>query len=229
MHRWAVRALERARRRILINTHHHGDHTAGNVSFRGVARSVVAHEMAAEHMRRPPGGNPPEDQLFPTTTFTDTWSADVGDERVVASYHGRGHTSGDTFVTFERANVVHMGDLMFHGRHPVVDRAAGATLRNWRTVLERAAQAHDGDTIYVFGHANTDLPVTGDRSDLTRFRDYIEALLEFVTTQVEAGRTRDEILAMREPLEGFREFGAFGRAGPRDPLTTAYQELTSDG
>src|SRR5262245_13409356 len=38
---------------LLINTHHHGDHTGGNISFRGVAKKVVGHQMAAEHMKHP--------------------------------------------------------------------------------------------------------------------------------------------------------------------------------
>ena len=38
----------------LINTHHHGDHTGGNIVFKGVATKVVAHAKAAEHMRMPP-------------------------------------------------------------------------------------------------------------------------------------------------------------------------------
>jgi len=212
----------------LINTHHHGDHTGGNISFRGAAKHVVAHVKADEHMRQPPGGQPPSDQLFPDTTFTGSWTADVGDERVVARHHGRAHTSGDIVVTFERANVAHMGDLMFNQRHPVVDRAAGATIRNWMTVLERAAGDHASDTVYIFGHANTGMPVTGDRTDLARFRDYFGALLSFVESQVKAGRSRDEILALRDPLPGFESYGRFGQASPRDALTCAYEEITTE-
>ena len=218
---------------FLINTHHHGDHTGGNVSFRGVAKKVVAHAKADEHMRQPPGaqppagGQPPADQLYPDTTFTETWSADIGDERLRARYYGRAHTSGDIVVTFERANVAHMGDLMFNQRHPVVDRAAGATLRNWMTVLERAPRDHTNDTMYIFGHANTGLPVTGSAADLAKFRDYLGALMAFVETQVKAGRSREEILAMRDPLKGFESFGRFGQEGPRDPLTCAYEEVTT--
>jgi glyoxylase-like metal-dependent hydrolase (beta-lactamase superfamily II) len=212
---------------FLINTHHHGDHSGGNISFRGSAKKVVSHARAAEHMRQPPGAQPPGDQLFPDTTFTDTWSADVGDERVMARFYGSAHTSGDAVITFERANVVHMGDLMFNQRHPVVDRAAGASLRNWMTVLDRTIRDHTADTMYIFGHANTNLPVTGNQSDLTRFRDYLGAVLAFVDRHVKAGRTRDEVLAMRDPLVGFESFGRFGAAGPRDPLTCAYEEITS--
>src|SRR5882724_10594482 len=28
---------------LLINTHHHGDHTAGNISFKGIVKDVAAH------------------------------------------------------------------------------------------------------------------------------------------------------------------------------------------
>jgi glyoxylase-like metal-dependent hydrolase (beta-lactamase superfamily II) len=212
---------------LLINTHHHGDHSGGNISFRGAAKKVVAHAKAAEHMRQPPGAQPPADQLFPDTTFTDTWSADVGDERVVARHHGRAHTSGDAVITFERANVAHMGDLMFNQRHPVVDRAAGATIRNWITVLERTPRDHSADTVYIFGHANTGLPVTGSQAELARFRDYLSALMAFVDAQVKAGKSREEILAMRDPLKGFESFGRFGNPGARDALTCAYEEITT--
>ena len=222
---------------ILLNTHHHGDHTSGNPVFRGIAQRVVAHGMADQHMRRSPGSQWPQqqqaaspaaaEQLFPDTTFTHAWSAEVGNERIIARHHGRAHTSGDAAVTFERANVVHMGDLMFHRRHPVVDRAAGASMRNWMRVLEQVVNGHARDTIYIFGHANTGLPITGNSADLLAFREYLGAVLAFVEQHVAAGRTREEILAMREPLAGFEQWGAFGQPGGRDPLSVAYEEVTT--
>jgi cyclase len=244
---------------VLLNTHHHGDHTSGNGVFRGVARRVVAHGMADQHMRRAPqppqqaqpaqqqpaqqqpAQQPPPQQqqqqqqtqppppppLYPDTTFTHSWSTEVGDERIVARHHGRAHTSGDAAITFERANVVHMGDLAFHRRHPVVDRAAGASMRNWTRVLEQVVNAHAPDTIYIFGHAGEGLPVTGSSAELLQFRDYLGAVLAFVERHVEAGRSREEILAMRAPLAGFEAWGPFGQAGARDPLTVAYEEVTT--
>jgi glyoxylase-like metal-dependent hydrolase (beta-lactamase superfamily II) len=240
---------ERSRNRgvdVLLNTHHHGDHTGGNGVFRGVARRVVAHGMADQHMRRAPQlpqqarpaqqppaqpqqtpPPPPEPPLYPDTTFTHTWSTEVGDERIVARHHGRGHTSGDAVITFERANVVHMGDLAFHRRHPVVDRAAGASMRNWARLLQQVVSSHAGDTIYIFGHAKEGLPVTGSSAELLQFRDYLAAVLAFVERHVAAGRSREEILAMRAPLAGFDAWGPFGQAGPRDPVSVAYDEVTT--
>jgi cyclase len=230
---------------VLINTHHHGDHTSGNPVFRGVAKKVVAHGMADQHMRRGPQApqqqqqpaqqpqpaatpaQPPLEQLYADTTFTHTWSADVGDERIVARHHGRGHTSGDAVITFERANVVHMGDLGFNKRHPVVDRAAGASMRNWARLLAQVVNAHARDTIYIFGHANTGLPVTGSSADLLQFRDYLTAVVAFADRQVQSGKSRDEVLAMREPLAGFEAWGPFGQPNGRDPLSVAYDEVAT--
>jgi cyclase len=220
---------------FLINTHHHGDHSGGNISFKGATKKVVAHAKADEHMRNVPGAAPPAagavpaEQLYPDTTFTATWSADAGDEKVSAKHYGRAHTSGDIAITFERANIVHMGDLLFKERHPVVDRAAGATLKGWMTVLDGVMKDHSADTIYISGHANTGLPVTGGREDLVRFKDYIGAVLTHVDAQIKAGKSKEEILANREALKGFETFGQFGATGAREIRTCAYEEITTGG
>lgn len=211
---------------LLLNTHHHGDHSGGNIAFRGVTDTVVAHRQAADHMRNPPGGAPPEDQYFPTTTFDDAFATDVGDERIHARFFGAAHTSGDAVVTFEQANVAHMGDLMFHMRHPVVDRAAGASLRGWMEVLQATVDAHDSDTVYIFGHAAADHPVTGGADALLGFREYLGAVLAFVEGQVAAGRSAEAIAAMRDALPGFESYGDFGQPGARNALDVAILEVT---
>jgi glyoxylase-like metal-dependent hydrolase (beta-lactamase superfamily II) len=207
----------------LINTHHHGDHTAGNIAFKGAAKKVAAHVNAAGHMRQPPGRPAPTaEQLYPDTTFETTFDASIGDERIRAKYLGRAHTSGDIVITFEQANVVHMGDLMFNRRHPVVDRPAGAILENWAKVLESTMAEHGADTVYIFGHAGANFPVTGSRADLVVFRDYLTALLDHVRKEIAAGKTEAQILAVREPLAGFPDHGALNET----ILRNAYQEVS---
>ena len=35
--------------KVLINTHHHGDHSGGNISFKGLVEHVLAHENSTIH------------------------------------------------------------------------------------------------------------------------------------------------------------------------------------
>lgn len=83
-------------------------------------------------------------------------------------------------VIFEKANVVHMGDLVFNRLYPFVDRPGGASLRGWVKALEDSAAAYPADAIYVFGHGNSKFGVTGTRGDLLVMRDFFTAVLERV-------------------------------------------------
>jgi cyclase len=192
----------------LINTHHHGDHSAGNIAFKGVAKKVIAHEFAANLIKRAAAAPNATEQLSPDTTFTDVWREQIGDEWVRAKYYGRAHTGGDAVITFERANVAHMGDLLFNRRIPVIDRVNGAIVANWVSVLEKAAADHANDTTYISGHAGANLPVTCTKADLTFFRDYLTALLDHTRAAIKAGQTREQFTATTPTLAGFEMFGA---------------------
>jgi glyoxylase-like metal-dependent hydrolase (beta-lactamase superfamily II) len=208
---------------VLLNTHHHDDHTLGNVVFKGTVKSIVAQIKAAEHMKSRPGrGAAASEQLFPTATFTDQWRQQIGDEWVRARHYGNAHTSGDAVITFELANVAHMGDLMFNRRQPVVDRPAGASFKNWIAVLEKAAADHANDTIYIFGHAGTGQPVTGNRADVMVMRDFLTGLLTFVQAEIKAGKTKEQLTATKSPVPGFDSHG------PASPavLSVAFDELS---
>ena len=213
---------------LLINTHHHADHTGGNAVFKPVTKRILAHARALElhkEVAARPGraGAPPAQHAFADRTFTDVWREQLGDEWVRAKFYGRAHTSGDAVITFERANVAHMGDLMFNRRHPVVDRPAGASMKNWISVLEMTAKDHSNDTIYIFGHAGGKFPVTGPVAELMHFRDYLTALLGFVQNEIKAGKGRDEILKINTPLPRFEDHGPLA-AGI---LGNAYDDVTA--
>lgn len=214
----------------LVNTHHHGDHTGGNGVFRPVAKQILAHanvprlqrEAAARAAQAAqPGQAPLPVPVFADTLFEASWRQPVGDESMALKYYGPAHTSGDTVVTFEKANVVHMGDLVFNRRHAVIDRPGGASIANWMKVLEGTVADHDGGTIYIFGHANPAFPVTGGSADLLYMRDYLAALLDFVRGEMKAGKSRDDIIKIVEPLKGFPDHGPLiARV-----LTAAFDEL----
>jgi glyoxylase-like metal-dependent hydrolase (beta-lactamase superfamily II) len=208
---------------LLLNSHHHGDHTGGNQTLRPAVVKIVAHANVPEWQRKQAMAAKSEAaQAYPDETYKDTWRADLGTEIVSMRYYGPGHTSGDSAIVFERANIVHMGDLMFNHRHPRVDRPAGASIRNWINLLEGTTKAHNADTLYVFGHAKVGLPVTGTRADLLAFRDYFTGVLDYVQKGISAGRSMDEIVKVAA-VPGFPQHEGM----PAGTLQMAYEELTA--
>ncbi|MEW5983347.1 MAG: hypothetical protein AB1806_13405 [Acidobacteriota bacterium] len=98
---------------------------------------------------------------------------------------------------------------------------AGASIANWITVLERAAADHRPDTIYIFGHAGPTFGVTGGAADLAYMRDYLTALADFVRAEMKAGKPREAIITIAEPLKGFSDHGPLVER----VLAAAYDEL----
>lgn len=122
---------------MLINTHHHGDHTYGNSLF-GHA-TIVGHENCrTEILRTGLLGNigiwdPVEWGALslapPTLTFSDRvtlWSDDLPIE---VSFVGQAaHTTNDSLVWLPEQGVLYCGDLLFNGSTPflLMGSVAGA-------------------------------------------------------------------------------------------------------
>ena len=212
---------------LLINTHYHGDHVGGNSAFRPAVKSIVQQERCAKlHKEFAEKNNTTAQQAFADITFGESWSQTIGDEKVWARYLGPGHTGGDAVIHFEKANVVHMGDLMFNRLHPRIDRPSGASIRNWMTILERNARDHK-DAIFIFGHGKAGSPVTGGPQELLHLRDYFTAALEHVQKGIRAGQSQEQIVGV-ESLPKFEDYASSGQILTlKGTLTAAYEELNS--
>jgi glyoxylase-like metal-dependent hydrolase (beta-lactamase superfamily II) len=207
---------------LLINSHHHGDHTGGNKVMQPSVAKIVAHANVPGLQKRAAEAAKTEaNQAYADTTFEKDWKATVGGEVVSARHYGPAHTGGDIAITFERANIVHMGDLMSFQRNPRADGPAGASIRNWIPVLENTVKDHSGDTIYIFGHSKVGERVTGSGKDLLELRDYFTAMLDFTKKGLSAGKSKDEIVKVAA-IPGFERY-----EGTPTALELAYQELTS--
>ncbi|MEO7532127.1 MAG: MBL fold metallo-hydrolase, partial [Sediminibacterium sp.] len=75
--------------KFLINTHHHADHTGGNISFKGIAEHVVGHENCLANYKRVTE-KAPEKQLYQDMTFGDKWKKKIGKEKIRTYYFGAG-------------------------------------------------------------------------------------------------------------------------------------------
>jgi glyoxylase-like metal-dependent hydrolase (beta-lactamase superfamily II) len=208
---------------LLINTHHHGDHVNGNPAFRPVVSKIVQQEKCAAYHKSTTATA--TQQAYADTTFDGSWSTTLGGEKVWGKFYGPGHTGGDCIVIFEKANIVHMGDLMFNRMHPFIDRPNGASIKNWVKAVGKIADDHK-DATFIFGHAKQGTPVSGPRAELMHFRDYLSAVLDHAQKGIRAKQSLEEITKV-ESLPGFEDFAS---SPPRltlaAALTTAHQELT---
>jgi len=213
---------------VLFNTHHHGDHTGGNGTFRPQTERIVAHSNVPDLQRRQAQMRGGEDEnTYADTTFDESWSVAIGDETINARHYGPAHTGGDSAIHFEQANVVHMGDLVFNGVYPFIDQGGGANITNWITLLETVAQNHEADTRYIFGHGNPARGITGNREDVLAKRDYLAALMDHVLISLQAGMSLEETRSITS-LPGFEDFVSFGpRLSLAANLEAAWNELSA--
>jgi glyoxylase-like metal-dependent hydrolase (beta-lactamase superfamily II) len=210
--------------RLLINTHHHGDHTAGNIAFKGLVPHVLAHTNSKTNQQNVAiKQNTEEKQLYPDQVFSDTWCETIGKEKICLYYFGAGHTNGDSLVHFQNSDIVHMGDLVFNRRHPFVDKTAGASISNWINVLNKATSTFSNKTKYVCGHAGDGYDIVVKADDLKLFGDYLGNVLKFVDGEIKAGKTKDEIIK----APGIPASPEWTGDGIERPLGAAYEELTS--
>lgn len=206
---------------ILINTHHHMDHTAGNISFKGIVSHVAAHSNSLLNQQRvAKEQNKEADQLYPDITYGDTWEYKKMRENIKTYYFGPAHTNGDSIIFFPHANIAHVGDLVFNRRWAFIDRSAGASIKNWIIVLDKIQQEFDNDTLFIFGHAFDPEKVTGNKADIKAMQDYLKNLLAFVNSQIKAGKSKDEILKATS-IPGVTEWQG---DGIERGLQSAYEE-----
>lgn len=134
--------------KYVINTHHHGDHTGGNGYFAGLGATLVASQPARVRLL---ARAPSPDTPLPVITYEAGISIYFNNDRLrlVAM---QGHTDGDTAVLFERANVLHTGDLFFNGRFPYIDLDSGGGVSAYLASQEQMLALIDDDTRVVPGH-----------------------------------------------------------------------------
>jgi glyoxylase-like metal-dependent hydrolase (beta-lactamase superfamily II) len=124
----------------------------------------------------------------PTTLIDDERELRFGDTAAHLRHVGAGHTDNDVFIHFPAENILHTGDLCFHGLHPFIDRPAGATTAGWIRSCQAMLEICDDDTVVVPGHG-----AVGGPEIMQKQIDYFEKTRDAVQAAIDDGLDRDAV------------------------------------
>ncbi len=209
---------------LVINTHHHGDHSAGNSAYTGITDRILAHENSKANQERVATERNQEGRVLPDDTFADKRTEKIAGETISLHYFGAGHTDGDAIIHFENNNVVHMGDLMFNRRFPYIDKSAGANIENWISILDKTKSTFNPETKFIFGHSDNGHDILGNLDDISAFKNYLEKLLVFGKESISAGKELQELKKSATEIPGAPEWKG---KGIERSLDAVYTELAS--
>jgi len=191
-------------------------------NLKDFVKDIIAHEdcVKLQKQKAKDGSN----IVTANRTFTKEWNEELPAEKITAWHLVPAHTSGDAVVFFENANVAHLGDLVFNGMYPYMDLSGGCSISGSVKFLDAVINKYDDDTLFIFGHAATPEQVTGNREDVVHMKNYMEALLSFVSKQIKDGRRLEEIYSAVF-VPGFEHQKANWEGALKMNLDAAYKEL----
>src|SRR5207245_7255509 len=108
-------------------------------------------------------------------------------ERLAVTHVPPAHTDTDVVVRFEKANVLHAGDVFFNGRYPYIDGSTGGRVDGMIAAADRLLSLADGDTKIVPGHG----PL-GTKADLPKIRDMLSTAADPVPKLKASGQLAEE-------------------------------------
>ncbi len=197
--------------KFVINTHWHGDHTGGNENFGKAGAIIVAHDnihkrMSQENfnawMNRTTPPSPPG--ALPVVTFTDRVTLHRNGDMIHAIHLPHGHTDGDAMVLFEKANVLHMGDLYFNGLYPFIDVDSGGSVDGFIAAVNKGLSLADEQTKIIPGHG----PVA-TRAQMQTYRDMLVELRGNVAKLKADGNTLEQAIAANPTAKYDEALGGF--------------------
>ncbi|PYP34844.1 MAG: MBL fold metallo-hydrolase [Gemmatimonadetes bacterium] len=195
----ALRGLGTAPVRHVINTHWHFDHTDNNAPLHALGATVLAHANTKTRMSQPHHlaildlQFPPSPAVaLPQQVFKDSQGLQVNGESLKLSHVAPAHTDTDIYVHFEKANVLHTGDVFFNGRYPYIDGSTGGRMSGMVAGATTLLGLADDHTKIVPGHG-----ARCTKADLARYRDMMATAHDRVSKLKSSGKSLEEAIAAK--------------------------------
>jgi cyclase len=182
----AVKALQDAPIRFVINTHH--------------VRVRLSQEQVSKLREFKVPAAPPA--ALPVVTFDDGVTLHWNGETIRVLHVAHAHTDGDSHVWFETANVVHMGDTFVNGFFPFVDIESGGGIAGLLDSANRVLARAKPDTRIIPGHG----PL-GTTADLEKYRDMLVDVKARIEKGIASGATLEAFLATKPLADLDAEWG----------------------
>lgn len=186
-----IRTVSPAPVKVLIDTHHHADHTGNNGLFLAAGAQVIAQKNLPAELDKfvPPPTNPDlKAPAKPNVTYDTAYTVKLGGKTVRLTHYSPAHTSADTIVYFPDLKVVAMGDEL-NAANPNIDYAGGGSLAGFVNSLDQTMKL-DWDKA-VPGHGAE--PWT--KAQVKVYRDKMQTLWERARASVKAGTPKDRFIA----------------------------------
>mgnify|MGYP003674452483 FL=1 len=181
----AMKGIEDKELKYVINTHFHGDHTGSNKFFSHKA-PIFAHENVRNRLSNKTDHHT---ESLPVVTYKDGITIYLDNEEVQLTHLPKGHTDGDTYVYFRKANVLHTGDLFFEVGFPYVDLKSGGSVKGYLAGVKHMLKNTPDDVVIIPGHGNLT-----DKKSLLAFAEMMEFSINKVSTALAAGKSEQQIL-----------------------------------
>jgi len=223
MHQKIMDALARIssqRIRYVVNTHLHGDHTAGNEAMANLGAVIISHENVRKRMAAQQNGAAPAGAL-PVVTYTDSMTLHFNGEEIYIYHPAPAHTDGDSIIYFRHANVMHVGDVPSSLRYPNIGVNEGGSVDGMIAAARQVMKIANPDTKIIPGHLG---PVVGFK-EIQQQLDMFAAVRDRVVSAIRAGKTLEEVVASK-PTADFDQGRMGGAITPDRFVALVYTDLS---